>query len=89
MSLTAKVFDTLVLLVQNSGRLLLKDELMGALWPDSFVEEVNLSQNISVLRKALGESAHNPHLHRHGARSGISVCLSGHGDLAWRHDSVR
>jgi eukaryotic-like serine/threonine-protein kinase len=60
-SLTAKVFDTLVLLVQNSGRLLPKDELMKALWPDSFVEEVNLSQNISVLRKALGESAQHPH----------------------------
>jgi len=44
------------LLVENSGRLLLKDELMKSLWPDSFVEEVNLSQNVSRLRKILGET---------------------------------
>ena len=54
-TLTAKAFDTLVVLVQNSGHVLLKDELMKAVWPDRFVEEVNLAHNISVLRKALGE----------------------------------
>ena len=53
--LTPKVFDTLVLLVRNSGHLLEKDELIRALWPDSFVEEGNLSNSIFVLRKALGE----------------------------------
>jgi DNA-binding winged helix-turn-helix (wHTH) protein/Tol biopolymer transport system component len=53
--LTPKVFDTLVLLVRNSGHLLEKDELIRMLWPDSFVEEGNLSNNIFVLRKALGE----------------------------------
>ncbi len=53
--LTPKVFDTLLLLVQNSGQILEKDELMRALWPDSFVEEGNLSQNIFVLRKTLGD----------------------------------
>src|SRR6516225_7716451 len=53
--LTPKAFDTLVLLVRNSGHLLEKDELIRALWPDSFVEEGNLSNNIFVLRKALGE----------------------------------
>ncbi|MGA8441089.1 MAG: winged helix-turn-helix domain-containing protein [Candidatus Sulfotelmatobacter sp.] len=56
--LPPRVFDTLLLLVQNSGHLVLKDHLMKALWPDSFVEEVNLSQNVSMLRKALGEKAH-------------------------------
>src|SRR5438034_306418 len=55
-SLAPKVFDTLVALVENSGRLLTKDELMGALWPDTFVEEATLARNISDLRKALGES---------------------------------
>jgi len=55
--LTPKAFDTLLFLVQNSGRLLDKDELMKALWPDSFVEEGNLSQNVFVLRKALGQSS--------------------------------
>jgi Tol biopolymer transport system component/DNA-binding winged helix-turn-helix (wHTH) protein len=55
--LTPKAFDTLVLLVRNSGHLLEKDELISALWPDSFVEEGNLSNNIFVLRKALGEDS--------------------------------
>ncbi len=55
--LTPKVFDTLTVLVRHSGHLVLKEDLMKTLWPDSFVEEDNLTQNISVLRKALGESA--------------------------------
>ncbi len=55
--LTPKAFDLLVLLVKNSGGLLTKDELMSALWPDSFVEEINLAQNISLIRKALGDSS--------------------------------
>jgi DNA-binding winged helix-turn-helix (wHTH) protein/TolB-like protein/Tfp pilus assembly protein PilF len=53
--LTPKVFETLVLLVERHGRLVEKSELMKALWPDSFVEESNLTNNISVLRRALGE----------------------------------
>src|SRR5215472_9781896 len=53
--LTPKAFDTLLLLVRNSGHLLEKEELIRTLWPDSFVEEGNLSNNIFVLRKALGE----------------------------------
>jgi DNA-binding winged helix-turn-helix (wHTH) protein/Tol biopolymer transport system component len=53
-ALTPKVFDMLVMLVRNSGHLLDKDELMRSLWPDSFVEEGNLPNNIFVLRKALG-----------------------------------
>src|SRR6516164_7244971 len=54
-ALTPKAFDTLVVLVRNSGHLLEKEELIGMLWPDSFVEEGNLTNNISQLRKALGE----------------------------------
>ena len=54
-ALTPKAFDTLHLLVQNSGHLLERDELIRLLWPDSIVEEGNLSNNIFVLRKALGE----------------------------------
>lgn len=57
--LTPKVFDTLLALVQNSGRLVAKDELMKMIWQDSFVEEGNLTQNIFILRKALGESPHD------------------------------
>ena len=52
-ALTPKVFETLLVLVQNCGRTLSRDELMGLVWPDSFVEEGNLTQNISVLRKSL------------------------------------
>lgn len=54
-ALTPKAFDTLLVLVENSGHVLSKDELMAKVWPDSFVEENNLAQNISALRKALGE----------------------------------
>jgi len=52
--LTPKAFDTLFALVQNSGRVLSTEELMTQVWPDSFVEENNLAQNISTLRKVLG-----------------------------------
>src|SRR5215471_8798516 len=55
--LTPKTFDTLLLLIENRGRLLTKDELMKALWPDTFVDESNLTQQISMLRRALGENA--------------------------------
>jgi DNA-binding winged helix-turn-helix (wHTH) protein/TolB-like protein/Flp pilus assembly protein TadD len=54
-SLTPKVFDTLLYLVRNSGKVVEKDELMQEIWPDSIVEENNLTQNISVLRRRLGE----------------------------------
>ena len=53
--LTPKTFEVLVLLVQSDGRVLGKDELMNSVWPDSFVEESNLTQTIFMLRKALGE----------------------------------
>jgi Tol biopolymer transport system component/DNA-binding winged helix-turn-helix (wHTH) protein len=55
--LTPKVFDLLLLLVENKGRLLEKEDLMRSLWQDSFVEEGNLSFNVSILRKALGENS--------------------------------
>ena len=55
--LTPKAFDTLLILVENSGHVLSKNELMEKVWPDSFVEENNLAQNISMLRKALGEES--------------------------------
>ena len=54
-ALTAKVFDILLILVRNRGHLLEKDRLMKEVWPESYVEEGNLTRNISTLRKALGE----------------------------------
>ena len=54
-ALRTKVFDTLRVLVEHSGRLLTKHELMQAIWADTSVEENNLNHNISTLRRALGE----------------------------------
>jgi len=51
--LPPKAFDALVVMVANRGRLLGKDELLRAVWPDSFVEESNLAQHVWILRKAL------------------------------------
>lgn len=53
-ALTPKAFETLVVLVERRGRLVGKDELMGALWPESNVEESNLTNNVWALRKTLG-----------------------------------
>ena len=55
--LTPKVFDILVTLVEHGGQVVPKDDLMKRVWPNTFVEEGNLTQNISLLRKALGETA--------------------------------
>jgi DNA-binding winged helix-turn-helix (wHTH) protein len=53
--LRAKVFDTLVALVRRAGRLVTREALIQAVWPDAIVEEGNLSHNVSALRKALGD----------------------------------
>jgi TolB-like protein/DNA-binding winged helix-turn-helix (wHTH) protein len=54
--LTAKIFDILLVFVRNSGRTLEKEEMMREVWPGQFVEEGNLTRNVSTLRKALGEN---------------------------------
>ena len=51
-----KIFDTLRALVENNDRLLHKEELMAMVWPGTTVEESNLTHNLSVLRKILGQS---------------------------------
>src|SRR4030095_2789365 len=55
--LAPKAFDHLLLLVENRGRVLSKERMLTEIWEGSFVEENNLAQNISLLRKTLGESA--------------------------------
>ena len=55
--LRLKVFDTLLVLVENAGRLVTKQELLDTVWPETAVEENNLNHNVSVLRKAFGEKA--------------------------------
>src|SRR5262249_35059051 len=53
--LQPKAFDMLLHLVERRDAVLTKEELLSELWPDTFVDEANLSQNIYVLRKALGQ----------------------------------
>src|SRR5262245_16329739 len=60
--LSPKAFDVLLFLVQNPNRPVTKDELLQAVWGDRFVEEGNLTQYISHLRKALGDQGENPRL---------------------------
>jgi DNA-binding winged helix-turn-helix (wHTH) protein/Flp pilus assembly protein TadD len=55
LTVTPKVFDTLLVLVENSGHMVEKEDLIKRIWPDAIVEEANLTVNISILRKALGE----------------------------------
>ena len=54
--LTPKAFDILLMLIQYSGQVIKKKDLMDQIWPDTFVEEATLAQNIFTLRKALGEN---------------------------------
>src|SRR5262245_13285964 len=58
--LTAKAFDMLLVLIRNRDRVLSKDELMGLVWPKSFVSDDSLAQTISVLRRALGDHSDQP-----------------------------
>src|SRR5215510_1956864 len=60
--LTPKAFETLLVLIEAGGQVVEKDELMRRIWPDTVVEENNLAQCVSALRKALGE---DPHEHRY------------------------
>ena len=66
--LTPKAFDILLVLVQNHGRLLDKEELIRAVWPDTFVEEGNLYVMVSILRKVFGEYGYIQTVPKHGYR---------------------
>ncbi len=61
-ALTPKAFEVLLLLIQANGQVVSKNELMQAVWPDSFVEESNLTQTVFMLRKALGETANQRYI---------------------------
>jgi DNA-binding winged helix-turn-helix (wHTH) protein len=58
--LTPKAVDTLLVLVAHAGNIVEKDDLLKAVWPDTFVEEATLAQNISTLRRALGDTSETP-----------------------------
>ena len=80
-ALTPKAFDTLLALVERRDRVVEKAELMKLVWPDSFVEEANLSQTIFVLRKTLGDAPDGrPYIDtvpRRGYRFGADVSEEG------------
>lgn len=69
-ALPGKAFDMLVVLIENGGRLVGKDDLFSRVWPDQIVEESNLTVQVSAIRKALGERKENPH---------YITTVSGHG----------
>lgn len=58
--LSPKAVSTLLVLIRRKGQVVEKDALLEQVWPNEFVEEGNLAQNIFILRRALGESTHNP-----------------------------
>src|SRR6202162_5535853 len=74
-SLTPKAFDVLLFLVQNANRLVTKEELLQAVWGDTFVEEGNLKQYISHLRKALGDNSEDTRLIVTIARKGYQFTM--------------
>jgi len=59
--LQAKAFDMLVVLIENGGRLIGKEELFRRVWPDQIVEESNLTVQVSAIRRALGDNKDDPH----------------------------
>ena len=71
--LTPKVFDTLLILVESSGRIVEKEELRRRLWPDTFVDEANIAFNIQQVRKCLNDDARNPRYVGTVARRGYSI----------------
>ncbi|MGA8409382.1 MAG: winged helix-turn-helix domain-containing protein [Candidatus Acidiferrales bacterium] len=84
--LTPKAFDVLLFLAQNPNRLVTKEELLGAVWGDTFVEEGNLTQYISHLRKALGDNSEDTRLIVTIARKGyqftVRVTVADGADIA-------
>jgi Tol biopolymer transport system component/DNA-binding winged helix-turn-helix (wHTH) protein len=90
-ALAPKVFETLLVLIENPGRIVLKEELMKRLWPDTFVEEANLTFNIQHLRKSLGDNARSPIYIQTIARRGyrfIAAVETSSSDLVEVQDST-
>src|SRR5438132_2093138 len=89
--LTPKAFDVLLFLAQNPNRLITKDELLKAVWGDTFVEEGNLTQYISHLRKALTDNSEHGRLivtiSRKGYQFTADVVLSEGADIPKRDEA--
>lgn len=91
-SLTPKAFDVLIFLVRNPNRLVAKEELLRAVWGDTFVEEGNLTQYISHLRRALGDNSEDTRLiatiTRKGYQFTARVTVAEAADIA-KHATLR
>src|SRR5208282_3042436 len=91
-SLTPKAFDVLLFLAQNPNRLVTKEELLQAVWGDTIVEEGNLTQYISHLRKALGDGSNDSRLivtiTRKGYQFTVDVTVAEAADTA-KHAAVK
>ena len=68
-----KAFQVLLVLIRHNKQVVTKDDLMKTVWPDTFVEEANLSRNIFLLRKALGDDS-SGQVHRHRPWTRLPVC---------------
>ena len=77
-ALTHKAFEVLLLLVENRGNLVSKTDLMARVWQDSFVEEANLTQTISIL-KNFGRKSESASLYRYRIRQRLPFCRAGYG----------
>ena len=91
--LTPKAFDTLAVLVERQGKMVEKVELLNLVWTDTFVEENNLTQNISSLRKAFGNQSYIETIPRRGYRfvGEVAVAETGQsgGEMVGHPDSIR
>jgi DNA-binding winged helix-turn-helix (wHTH) protein len=85
-ALTPKEFDTLVALVEAKGRVVGKEEIIGRVWPDTYVSDGSLARNISVLRKALGDDVIET-IPRRGYRITLPVRLASAGEESLPHGS--
>ena len=86
LAITPKAFDTLIVLMANRNRVVGKDELMGLLWPESFVSEDSLTQSVSVLRRALGDDPSQPHYIATSARHGYRFIAEVREERAVEHE---
>ncbi|HMS40024.1 MAG TPA: transcriptional regulator [Pyrinomonadaceae bacterium] len=74
-ALPPKVLDVLCRLIESEGKIVSKDELMSAVWADSFVEEGNLSQSIYTIRRALGKDADDKNIVETVPRRGFRIAV--------------
>jgi DNA-binding winged helix-turn-helix (wHTH) protein len=75
--LAPKTAEALLVLVENAGRLVDKDDLMKRVWPDAFVEEGNLNKNIFILAESLGRVGWRTGIHRNCEWTSIGTLCSG------------